>query len=876
MPDNLETQMESRQESRASSKTMDTQSSVSVGNLLPMVVVTTPSTMMHSKSRVEAWAREELHDDEEVRGVWSRGLLSPKWAGRAIWDVAWCFFCALELCFVPFQIVFTDSYGGDLTGRAPRLESQPLTKPVATLLLITIFFGIDFFVNLSTGYEKDGTLVMRRQMIVRQYLRSWFLIDLIAWVPVDMIMTDMARINSFVRVLRIPIMAMKVSRANLLNDVPTFRGKKIMLRDTFETLTYVWKIILTLAALCFVVHLHACVWTAISSTREERKQNVSYVRAYCEALLALTGMSPLQWYPTAPSLAILAFEVLLAVERVLLVYELANLCMGELAIRLSNESLAMSQVKESALKYLKQNAVSVETQAYVMNCLSEIRSVNIMKQHFNQVSAELPPSLNRQICKEMWEPSLVTLQLIRHISAWSEDFLPQLVTLVQEEMIPCKMILFEKDGTSHDAFHVLQGALHSPDDPRVADFTEDQWVGETSLINPSLCSGLTIATKTLCRLMVVPARDFHELIQTLDIQAKFSEFCQSNLFRGICGRCGVFGDHMSSECPLVLSRKEEIQNTLPLWGRFVSRPTRELTPSRELCRDLKEFLRKHELERLTPSLLRLQIYNTDELLDMASDLDILRKTMQECSFDSGNDEELEEVRWLEDFEEQALSAKNIQRFQQKLYATIKRTVYHDKIDVSQHLVFLSHYKMEAGTEASLMRSEMLQAMDERDHNQLGKLFHVPVFLDSEDLQDLASLKRQVLNSHNVALFLTEDVLTRPWCLLEVVIANQFNVSIIPVEVIKPGSKFAFPDQKWYDRLSSGRVLTRADMEVLSSYGVGLPDVEQALREAFKKIAVPYSPHRSADIRRVEVQALLQRCVVCDDLNARNTGAENPK
>jgi len=171
-----------------------------------------------------------------------------------------------------------------------------------------------------------------------------------------------------------------------------------------------------------------------------------------------------------------------------------------------------------------------------------------------------------------------------------------------------------------------------------------------------------------------------------------------------------------------------------------------------------------------------------------------------------------------------------------------------------------------------MRAEMLHIMHESDTLRLARLFEVPVFLDSEDLTDLPSLKRQVLHSHNLALLLTEGVLTRPWCLIEVVMANQFDVPVIPIEVKKPGVNFQFPDAKWYERLLAGKILTRQDMEILTSYRVNLHDVSVALKAVFQNIVLEYSPHRAADIRHVELGHILSRCIMHDDLNARNANA----
>jgi hypothetical protein len=278
------------------------------------------------------------------------------------------------------------------------------------------------------------------------------------------------------------------------------------------------------------------------------------------------------------------------------------------------------------------------------------------------------------------------------------------------------------------------------------------------------------------------------------------------------------------------------------------------------------------MERLTPVLQHMLIYNMDDLMgwvESSGGTHFAIDAMQECA----RKQNLAELEHLNSDEKMALSVENIQRFQRKLDDSMKvLTMYHKIDDVQQHLVFLSHYKKEAGTEASLMRADMLQIISESDTFAMGRLFEVPVFLDSEDLTNLPSLKRQVLHSHNLALLLTEGVLTRPWCLIEVVMANQFDIPVIPIEVNKPGIKFQYPDAKWYERLLAGKILTRQDMEILTSYKVNLHDVSVALKAVFQNIVQVYSPHRQADIRHLELGYILSRSVMHDDLNARNANA----
>ena len=80
--------------------------------------------------------------------------------------------------------------------------------------------------------------------------------------------------------------------------------------------------------------------------------------------------------------------------------------------------------------------------------------------------------------------------------------------------------------------------------------------------------------------------------------------------------------------------------------------------------------------------------------------------------------------------------------------------------------FLSHYKAEAATEARLCQME------------LQKMLKHDIFLDSDDLQDLRTLKDDVRDSEVLLLLQSKDVLTRPWCLIELYTAVTNNVPIV--------------------------------------------------------------------------------------------------
>lgn len=175
---------------------------------------------------------------------------------------------------------------------------------------------------------------------------------------------------------------------------------------------------------------------------------------------------------------------------------------------------------------------------------------------------------------------------------------------------------------------------------------------------------------------------------------------------------------------------------------------------------------------------------------------------------------------------------------------------------AKHCIFLSHYKYEAGTEAALMQKDLERLIRESTH---FSTFCRAVFLDSEDLQDLAELQSHVQSSHNLVLLLTPGVLTRPWVLVEVVTAMRCGARVVPVEIQLKGRTFVYPDKAYFERLRKGETLQRDAMRLLRSQNISLQELTWCLQQVFSRIAVSFSPHRSDSIRQAELKDLLKHC-----------------
>eukprot|EP00448_Togula_jolla_P022753 CAMPEP_0170578070 /NCGR_PEP_ID=MMETSP0224-20130122/5264_1 /TAXON_ID=285029 /ORGANISM="Togula jolla, Strain CCCM 725" /LENGTH=834 /DNA_ID=CAMNT_0010901023 /DNA_START=11 /DNA_END=2515 /DNA_ORIENTATION=+ len=181
-----------------------------------------------------------------------------------------------------------------------------------------------------------------------------------------------------------------------------------------------------------------------------------------------------------------------------------------------------------------------------------------------------------------------------------------------------------------------------------------------------------------------------------------------------------------------------------------------------------------------------------------------------------------------------------------------------------HYIFISHFKKEAGTEATLLQ-EGLSAIIRDDPAHPGGEFPSPVFLDSENLNDLRQLKDHVALSDNLLLLLTPEILSRPWCLVEIAVAVSTNANVVPVVVERPGIHFEYPDEEYFQRLRSGLTLKPDDLLLLSREGILLRDLERSVRHVFLQVALPFSPHKNTNIRQAELINIMNRCSCRSDV-----------
>eukprot|EP00929_Paragymnodinium_shiwhaense_P065045 TRINITY_DN32647_c0_g1_i1.p1 TRINITY_DN32647_c0_g1~~TRINITY_DN32647_c0_g1_i1.p1 ORF type:complete len:809 (-),score=172.40 TRINITY_DN32647_c0_g1_i1:207-2633(-) len=149
---------------------------------------------LHEKDASRSKAGIQVQDDMPP----PKFMMSPDSRFRIIWDVSLtmlCFYLAISL---PYFAAFGDYLEEGTNNAFDRFHFG-----------VDMLFLIDVILNFRTGYISGGLVILRPWAVAKQYLSTWFLIDLCSSLPVDELSDG--RVSGF-RGLKL-LKLMKLSRA---------------------------------------------------------------------------------------------------------------------------------------------------------------------------------------------------------------------------------------------------------------------------------------------------------------------------------------------------------------------------------------------------------------------------------------------------------------------------------------------------------------------------------------------------------------------------------------------------------------------------------------------------------------------------------------
>ena len=114
-----------------------------------------------------------FYADEEIKLPF--GLLRPNSKCRAAWSTLLMIIVMQTAVVTPVRVAFVEETPDDLTWHLVDIAAD-------------LIFLLDIFVNFMTIQENaNGTLITDRKVLAIKYIKSWFLVDFISSIPINII-----------------------------------------------------------------------------------------------------------------------------------------------------------------------------------------------------------------------------------------------------------------------------------------------------------------------------------------------------------------------------------------------------------------------------------------------------------------------------------------------------------------------------------------------------------------------------------------------------------------------------------------------------------------------------------------------------------------
>lgn len=214
----------------------------------------------HLHSRWSRWGRHVRSCSSAQHGIKDCGVIYPDYVVKLLWDFLGFFIIIYQSIVIPFRICFDD----DATGFWYYFE-----------MMQDIYFAIDTLINFNTGYYEKGVLVMKRRQIIFKYLKTWFLLDILAIFPYSLIVDSVIsseegtssntayKTPQLLRLLKI------VRFVRILRIIRIFKLGKLMYKleewIVTETLTTILDSLKLLIIILYVCHWLAWIFYFVGS-----------------------------------------------------------------------------------------------------------------------------------------------------------------------------------------------------------------------------------------------------------------------------------------------------------------------------------------------------------------------------------------------------------------------------------------------------------------------------------------------------------------------------------------------------------------------------------------------------------------------------------
>ncbi|KAG2774472.1 hypothetical protein PC129_g2067 [Phytophthora cactorum] len=440
-------------------------------------------------------------------------MIDPLGRFRLFWDLTSISFIFYNAIVLPFKATF---------------DVEAKDNPFETFL--DIFFLIDIILTFNTAVEKDGSIQYNRRLVAGIYLKSWFVVDLIAALPYGYIFTEdgnySATLRKSVKLLRLIRLLRLLRISRILRRIQN----AIFIRSTLSSLMKYCLMVI------FINHWFSCIFHAIGSSNIEQ----SWIKAqgledpmankwdrYVAALyFSVQTLSTIGFGDVASQSA---HERLFCVFAMIVgggifAYGITNIV--ELVSSLTIQETVFRQKLDEVNEYMSARELPVKLRMEIREFYHNTRQsreskLNSEQQILNDLSSKLRSKIALSINDQF-------LRKFPFFTGSEPNFLMELALNMRViHFAPLEDAIIEGE-IGHEMFFIFRGAVEVvKKNVRVGILGENQYFGEMAILSPDNRRTATVRTLCFCELRMLSRARFLEALALFPaMQAKMAQIAQ--------------------------------------------------------------------------------------------------------------------------------------------------------------------------------------------------------------------------------------------------------------------------------------------------------------------------------------------------------------
>ena len=377
----------------------------------------------------------------------------------------------------------------------------------STIFALDIFLRLKNKLNLPEHQKNELELLVQNKSDTPYYKTKWFYLDLIAFIPFDILASSVnthisIQTLALIRLLRLFKLVKLRSAIHLIDFIPKYL-----------------KIFTISVAVMIAIHWFACGWMLINPRTEP--DNISfYIVSLYWAITTLTTVGYGDITPNTNMARLYTMAVMLVGVGVygVIIGQFSRLMM------LADKYTEEKKEKINGLnQYLKYYNIPLSLQRQIFSFYNHLLTKNISEED-NRVIKDLPQALQNEL-------KIYTLiKLIRNVHIFKECSTPCLKMIAQklEQTFhsPNEFIL-RKGDIGEEMYIIGHGEVTvTHGENIIAELKSGQFFGEIALIEDTIRNA-DVQTKAYCDLYTLNKKDFHEItLKYPHLKEKFEETYQ--------------------------------------------------------------------------------------------------------------------------------------------------------------------------------------------------------------------------------------------------------------------------------------------------------------------------------------------------------------